>query len=384
MKVLIVDDDEDILNMINAVLRHYKDIDIITSNNGEKAYQIIGRESPDLAIIDGLIPGIHGFELCKKVKADKGLQKPTKIIIMSGIYKGMRYKFDVIKKYHADDYLEKPIRKEELLRKIEELIGTLERQEVHAAGIEIPEVIDETREDKSAKKVDPETNKMIEDMYKKCEHIGHYDVLGVRDNASPAEIKAVYYEAVKKYHPDVHSHLGDDSLKDKLTYIFSYISVAYSTLSCPEKRKEYDKILSHKPARLAVVQDKASVAFEKGKNRLKQKDYRDAEHLFEVAIYYDDTIAEYHYHYGLTLARQNKFKAAEKELEGARRLEPDNVGYLTELGFVFLELGYPVRAKGLFSKALSISPDNVRAMEGLKISEDVGKRDKNNKKVETT
>src|ERR1039458_10026169 len=119
MKVLIVDDDQDIVTMIIAFLGHYKDINIITSNNGEEGYQIIIKESPDLAIIDGLIPGIHGFELCKKVKEDMGLQKPPKIIIISGIYKGLKYKFDVIKTYHADDFLEKPFKKEELSRKIE-------------------------------------------------------------------------------------------------------------------------------------------------------------------------------------------------------------------------------------------------------------------------
>lgn len=366
MKILIVDDDQDILNMINAFLRYYKDINIMTSNNGEEAYQIIIKESPDLAIIDGLIPGIHGFDLCKKVKEDTGLQKPPKIIIMSGIYKGLKYKFDVIKTYHADDYLEKPIRKKDLLTKIEALIGTLELEEDHAASIEMSEAVGEILEEKRGEKIDPETKKMIEDMYSKCEDLGHYDVLGVAANASLAEIKAAYHEAVKHYHPDVHSYLGDDSLKDKLSDIFSYISVAYSTLSNPEKRREYDKVLTIEPARLAAVQVKARAAFEEGKKHLKEKNYHDAEHSFEVAIYYDTTIAEYHFHYGLTLAIQNKFREAEKEFEGARRLEPHNARYLTELGLVFLELGYPVRAKGLFEKALSISTDNTRAAEGLK------------------
>lgn len=377
MKVLIVDDDQDILNMINAYLGHYKDINIITSKNGEEACQIIIKESPDLAIIDGLIPGIHGFELCKKVKEDTGLQKPPKIIIMSGIYKGLKYKFDVMKTYHADDYLEKPFKKEELLTKIEALIGTLELQEDRAADIDMPEVVTgEILEEKTGSKIDPETKKMIEDMYSKCEHIGHYEVLGVRDNASPDEIKAVYHETVKKYHPDVHSHLGDDSLKDKLDYIFSYVSVAYSTLSDPEKRREYDKALTLKPARLAAVQDQARSAFEEGKNHLKENNYQDAERLFQEAIYYDPTISEYHYYYGLTLAAQNKFREAAKELEGARRLEPQNSRYLTELGLVFLKLGYPVRAKGLLEKGLSISPDNTRAAEGLKKINEVGTRDK--------
>lgn len=380
MKVLIVDDDQDILNMINAFLRYYKDINIITSKNGEEAYQIIIKESPDLAIIDGLIPGIHGFELCKKVKGDAGLQKPPKIIIMSGIYKGLKYKFDVIKTYHADDYLEKPIKKEELITKIEALIGTLELQEDRAANIEMSEVVvGEIREKTIGRKIDPETKEMIEDMYSKCERLGHYGVLGVKDNASVDEIKAAYREAVKKYHPDVHFHLGDDSLKDKSCDIFSYVSVAYSILSNPEKRREYDKVLTIKPARLAAVQDKARSAFEEGKNHLKKKNYQDAERLFQEATYYDATISEYHYNYGLTLAIQNKFREAEKEFEGARRLEPYNARYLTELGLVYLELGYPIRAKGLFEKALSISPDNTRAAGGLKKIKDVGKRGKGKK-----
>ena len=375
MKVLIVDDDQDILNMINAFLRHYKNINIITSKNGEEGYQIIIKESPDLAIIDGLIPGIHGFELCKKVKADTGLQKPPKIIIMSGVYKGLKYKFDVIKKYHADDYLEKPFKKEELLTKIEAVIGPLELQEDRAANIEMSEVVvGEMPEEKIVRKINPETKKMIEDMYSKCERLGHYGVLGVKDNVSLEEIKAAYHEAVKKYHPDVHYYLGDGALKDMLDDIFSYVSVAYSTLSNPEKRREYDKVLTLKPARLAAVQVKARSAFEEGKYHLKEKNYQDAERLFQEATYYDATISEYHYHYGLTLAIQNKFREAEKEFEGARRLEPHNARYLTELGLVFLELGYPVRAKGLFEKALSISPDNTRAAEGLKKIKDVIKR----------
>jgi CheY-like chemotaxis protein len=377
MKVLIVDDDQDILNMINAFLRHYKDINVITSKDGEEAYQIIIKESPELAIIDGLIPGIHGFELCKKVKDDIGLQRPPKIIIMSGIYKGLKYKFDVIKTYHADDFQEKPIRKEELLTKIEALIGTLELQEDRAAGVEMSEeVAGEILEEKRGKKTDPETKKMIEDMYSKCEQLGHYEVLGVKADAPPAEIKAAYYEAVKKYHPDVHPHLGDASLKDKLDYIFSYLSVAYSTLSSPEKRREYDKVLALKPARLAAVKDKARSAFEEGRNYLSEKNYQGAEHFFKVAIYYDATISEYHYHYGLTLVKQNKFREAEKEFEGALRLDPHNARYLTELGLVFLELGYPLRAKGLLEKALSISPDNTRAVEGLMKIKDAGKRGK--------
>ena len=121
MKVLIVDDDKDILNMLEVFLKD-KDFDIITSGDGEDAYKIVMEEKPDLAIVDGLIPGIHGFELCKKIKEDKTLKKPPKIIIMSSVYKGTKYKHNVLKTYLADDYLDKPIKKEELLSKIGALV----------------------------------------------------------------------------------------------------------------------------------------------------------------------------------------------------------------------------------------------------------------------
>ncbi len=74
MKVLIVDDDQDILNMINAFLRHYKDINIMTSINGGEACRIIIKDSPDLTILDGLIPKIFGFGLCRKVRAPETIR----------------------------------------------------------------------------------------------------------------------------------------------------------------------------------------------------------------------------------------------------------------------------------------------------------------------
>ena len=121
MKILIVDDDKDTLNTILVFLKD-TGFTILTSGNGEEAYRIIIEEKPHIAIIDGLLPGIHGFELCKKVKEESRLEKPPKIIIMSSLYKGLKYKLDAIKTYHADNYLHKPIKKEELLTMIEALV----------------------------------------------------------------------------------------------------------------------------------------------------------------------------------------------------------------------------------------------------------------------
>ncbi len=121
MKLLIVDDDINILKLLRVFLKD-KGFEIIESRNGKEAFDIVLKEQPDIAIIDGLIPGIHGFELSKKIKEEPDLPKKPKIILMTGVYKGAKYKFDVMGTYHADEYLPKPIKKEQLLSTIDKVL----------------------------------------------------------------------------------------------------------------------------------------------------------------------------------------------------------------------------------------------------------------------
>ncbi len=64
----------------------------------------------------------------------------------------------------------------------------------------------------------------------------YYDILGVNENASPAEIKRAYRELAKKFHPDANQ--GDKNAESK----FKEISEAYSVMNSPEKRKKYDQM----------------------------------------------------------------------------------------------------------------------------------------------
>ena len=119
-KILIVEDDIDML----ALIRHFlKDsgYEIIESRRGDEAFQLTREQQPDLAIIDGLIPGIHGFELCQKIKEDPELAKKPKIILMSSVYKAQKYKFEVME-YKADEFMVKPFSKNDLLAKIRSLL----------------------------------------------------------------------------------------------------------------------------------------------------------------------------------------------------------------------------------------------------------------------
>ncbi|MBI5103122.1 MAG: DnaJ domain-containing protein, partial [Nitrospirae bacterium] len=186
---------------------------------------------------------------------------------------------------------------------------------------------------------DPGIEEMIEDIHRRYESIGYYGILGVSPAVAYGEIKAAYYKAAKKYHPDMHLNLSKGAFKQKLSDIFSYVYTAYRTLSDPQKRKEYDRLLTVRPAKLSDTCDKARAAFEEGVKQFGGKNYHEAELSFGKAVYYNGTIAEYHYYSGLVALRIKKFRVAEKAFESALRLEPANPEYMAQLGYVYMGLG---------------------------------------------
>ena len=85
----------------------------------------------------------------------------------------------------------------------------------------------------------------------------YYEVLGVDKNADDDTLKKAYRKLAKKYHPDVNP--GDDSAAEK----FKEASEAYSILSDPEKRRQYDQSAAQNgPMRGANVRTSVSISFE--------------------------------------------------------------------------------------------------------------------------
>jgi curved DNA-binding protein CbpA len=207
---------------------------------------------------------------------------------------------------------------------------------------------------------------MIEDTYRKHKNLGYYGILGLEENASFAEIKQAYYRTSKEFHPDSKFQVGEGSLKNKLSDIFSYINEAYSVLSKPEKREKYNKSVHVKPAKQVSGKERARIKFKEGKLLLKNKRYSDAELVLGQAVYLDSSQAEYHYYHGISLLRQKKLSNANRSLEKAVALDPFNDDSVAGLGIVFKEMGFPTRAKTFFKKALKINPDNEIAAKGLK------------------
>jgi DNA-binding response OmpR family regulator len=119
--VLVVDDDQNILRLIEDILqtRKYR---VVTGRTGREALAKVREAMPDLVILDGMLPEIHGFEICRQLKSSERFRH-IPVVMVSAVHTGWRFAADVKEKYGADDYLEKPFEAAELLRCVETLLN---------------------------------------------------------------------------------------------------------------------------------------------------------------------------------------------------------------------------------------------------------------------
>jgi len=221
--------------------------------------------------------------------------------------------------------------------------------------------VDDIGEQTIDTEVSEEVINRINDMYKRHKSLGYYGVLGLQEYSSDDEIKKAYYRMAKEFHPDRHFHLSGD-MKDKLNEIFSYITKAYSTLTDPQKRKEYDRKST------LITTKKTKIAHDSyidGRTEFRRGNYEEAARLFGIAANLDSSVAKYHYHYCLALLKLQRFKEAEGAILTAIKIDPFNPEYQVELGNLYLELGFPIRATRYFEDALKIDPTNKKAKEGM-------------------
>ena len=81
---MVVDDENDILDMLEDLLKSGDDeINVVRAQSGIAALLMIGEYRPDLLILDIMMPGMNGYEVCQKVKANSSTQN-IKIVAISG------------------------------------------------------------------------------------------------------------------------------------------------------------------------------------------------------------------------------------------------------------------------------------------------------------
>ena len=114
-KVLVVDDDHDLVELIVDVLERDGRFETRTVNNGFNAGMMVKEYRPDLIVLDVMLPDINGKEVCQRVRNDSSLDE-VKIICISGMVE--EDKISELKAAGADDFLQKPFDTERLIERL--------------------------------------------------------------------------------------------------------------------------------------------------------------------------------------------------------------------------------------------------------------------------
>jgi len=121
-KVLIVDDEAHIRLLIEQTLEDLEDegVELLVASDGEEALDIIQAERPRLVFLDVMMPRMNGFEVCRTVKREWGLQDVTIVMLTAKGQESDRQQGEAV---GADTYMTKPFDPDELLALTEQVLG---------------------------------------------------------------------------------------------------------------------------------------------------------------------------------------------------------------------------------------------------------------------
>ena len=119
-RVLLVDDDADILTSIEAAFET-TGATVETANNGNKAVELAEKSLPDLVVLDMMLPGRSGFLVLERLKAKKPRNAPPHVIMITG-NSGARHKM-YAESLGVSEYFNKPVKLDKLVAAAERLLG---------------------------------------------------------------------------------------------------------------------------------------------------------------------------------------------------------------------------------------------------------------------
>ena len=138
-RILIIEDESDIGELLEYNLQK-EGYDTILANNGESGLQIAKKEKPNLLILDLMLPGIDGLDVCRLIKSDSNI-KDISIVMLTALGQ----EEDIVKGLEsgADDYITKPFSFKVLIARIQSVLrrGQIEElndeQGVNIMGVKI-------------------------------------------------------------------------------------------------------------------------------------------------------------------------------------------------------------------------------------------------------
>jgi CheY-like chemotaxis protein len=117
LKQVLIADDSRVFRILMSEVLLERGIEVFEAANGREAFDIMLDKRPQLAILDGLMPLLSGFEVIQQARVAAPNYKPV-IFIVTAVYKSRGYEADARRQYQVEEYLQKPLEPEDLLAAI--------------------------------------------------------------------------------------------------------------------------------------------------------------------------------------------------------------------------------------------------------------------------
>ena len=137
--ILVIEDDKDIVELVRYNLER-EGFRVLDAADGEQGLAAVIRQKPDLVLLDLMLPGVDGLEVCRRIRAHDELRS-TPVVILTA--KGEESDVVIGLELGADDYLAKPFSPRELVARLKAVLRRAIRaeEEGERSRIEIGEVV---------------------------------------------------------------------------------------------------------------------------------------------------------------------------------------------------------------------------------------------------
>jgi DNA-binding response OmpR family regulator len=114
--VLVADDEPQMLELVTRHLRSINPkLEVIEASDGDEAWRLARERLPDLVVLDVMMPGMSGWEVCRKIRQDAALAH-TGVLMLTGIGESLNEATSPL--FGADEYIDKPFEFDQLDAKV--------------------------------------------------------------------------------------------------------------------------------------------------------------------------------------------------------------------------------------------------------------------------
>jgi len=180
----------------------------------------------------------------------------------------------------------------------------------------------------------------------------YYEILGLKKDATVAEVRKAYAVVARERHPD---RFSDPVERERAHEFFKVATAAFNALSSERARREYDAELAKPKAK--TPEEQAQQAYAEGMETLRRGQSAAAAESFRQAAYLQPGEARYHAALGRALVREPRtVREGVQALEEAIRIDPRSAQAFLDLALAFQAQGLTLRARKAAEAALVLAP----------------------------